>query len=380
MRIVLTGGGTGGHFYPLIAVAQAIEDACTEKTYIEPELYYIGPKAFDIAALQEHDIVHIKSAAGSLREGGARFNPLGAIKTFIGVIQTTWRLYKLYPDVIFSTGGFAAFPTLYAARLLAIPVVIYDADAKPGKVTLWAASFAKWIGLAHPDAVGHFPEKVRSKIARTGHPIRREIETPAKEGGYEFLKLDPAVPTILVFGGSQGARAINEVVLDSLHELVEHYNVVHQTGSINLEETSGIARVVLNDSQFKEHYRSFGLLNALALRMSAGIATIVVARAGSGTIFEVASWGIPAILVPIPLDISHDQTENAFSYARAGGCVVIEQRNLTTHVLTAEIARLINDGAKRSAMSAAALAYSRPKAARKIADILLETAVSHEQI
>ena len=380
MRIVFTGGGTGGHFYPLIAVAQAIEDACTEKTLIEPELYYIGPKAFDIAALQEHDIVHIKSAAGSLREGGVRFNPLGGIKTFIGIIETLWRLYKIYPDVVFSTGGFAAFPTLYAARILAIPVVIYDADAKPGKVSLWAAHFATWISVAHPDAAGHFPEKSRSKIARTGHPIRREIESPSKEGGHEFLKLDPTIPTLLVFGGSQGARAINEVVLDSLLELVQHYNVVHQTGSVNLEETSGIARVVLHDSQFKDRYRSFGLLNALAIRMAAGIATIVVARAGSGTIFEIASWGIPSILVPIPLDISHDQTENAFSYARAGGCVVIEQRNLSTHVLNAEIARLIGDDAKRTAMSVAAIAYSRPKAARKIADILLETAISHEQI
>ena len=134
MRIVLTGGGTGGHFYPLIAVAQAIEDACVEKTLIEPELYYIGPKAFDVAALQEHDIVHIPGAAGSLREGGMSFNPLGAVKMFFGVIQTIFKLYSLYPDVVFSTGGYAAFPTLYAARLLAIPVVIYDADAHPGKV------------------------------------------------------------------------------------------------------------------------------------------------------------------------------------------------------------------------------------------------------
>ena len=129
MRIVFTGGGTGGHFYPIIAVAEAIEEACVERTLIEPELYYIGPKAFDLAALQEHDITHLPSAAGSLREGGVTFNPLGAIKTALGAIHALSQLYSLYPDVIFSTGGYAAFPTLLAARILRIPTVIYDADA-----------------------------------------------------------------------------------------------------------------------------------------------------------------------------------------------------------------------------------------------------------
>ncbi len=114
--------------------------------------------------------------------------------------------------------------------------------------------------------------------------------------------------------------------------------------------------------------------------MAAGIATLVVARAGSGTIFEVASWGLPAIMVPIPSDISHDQTENAFSYARAGGCVVVEQHNLTPHLLTAEIKRLVDDAALRSTMSQAARAFAKPQAARKIAKVLLDAALEHEAV
>ncbi len=380
MRIALIGGGTGGHFYPLIAVAEALEDICMERTLIEPELFYIGPPPFDAEALLEHDIVYVPSTAGRIRRYPSILNFFSLFANALGVVRSTLQLYDLYPDVIFSTGGFAAFPTLCAARLLRIPVVIYDADASPGRVSLWSSKFARWIGLAHPNAVEKFPAKVRDKIARIGHPIRKEILEPAKEGGYEFLKLDPAVPTIFIMGGSQGARAINEVVLDALTVLVTQYNIVHQAGSANVKETSNIASVALKDSRFAHRYKTFSLLNVLALRMAAGAASLIVARAGSGTIFEVASWGIPAILIPIPIDVSHDQTENAFSYARAGAGVVLEQGNLTPHLLTAEIHRIMNDSDLRAKMAAAARAYARPDAARKIAAVLLEMAIEHEPV
>ncbi len=375
---MLTGGGSGGHFYPLIAVAEAIEDLCKERVLLEPDLYYVGPEPFDRVALLEHDITYKPSSAGRIRRYPSILNFIGFFSTAVGVIRSIFQLFNLYPDVVFSTGGFAAFPTLYAARILQIPVVIYDADATPGRVSLWASKFARWIGLAHPDAAGKFPARVRDRIARIGHPIRKEIETPAREGGHEFLKLDASIPTLFIVGGSQGARAINEVVLNALPELVSRYNVVHQAGIANLDEVGKIASVILKDSRFADRYKIFGLLNALALRMTAGIASLVVSRAGSGTIFEIASWGLPSLLVPIPEDVSHDQTENAFSYARAGACVVIEQHNLTPHVLVAEIDRIMGDEALRAKMTAAARAFSRPRAAQKIAAVLIETVIEHQ--
>lgn len=380
MRIVLVGGGTGGHFYPLIAVAEAIEDICLERTLIEPELFYVGPPAFDAEALLEHDIVYVPSTAGKVRRYRSILNVLSVFINTIGIIRSTAQLFHLYPDVVFSTGGFAAFPTLFAARILHIPVIIYDADATPGRVSLWSSKFAKWIAVAHPTAAAKFPAHVRDRIAFVGHPIRKEIIDPAKEGGHEFLKLDPAVPTIFIMGGSQGARAINEVILDALVPLISQFNVVHQVGGANLTETSNIASVILKDSRYAERYKIFGLLNTLALRMAAGITMLIVARAGSGTIFEIASWGLPSILVPIPEDVSHDQTENAFSYARAGAAVVIEQRNLTPHLLVAEIQRVAGDAALRNNMSDAARTFARPDAARKIALTLLETSISHEPV
>ncbi len=378
MRVALAGGGTGGHFYPLIAVAEALEDISKERHLIEPELYYIGPAPFDAAALREHDILHIPVGAGRIRYWRSALNFFGLFKTAWGVVMAVIKLFGIYPDVVFSTGGFAAYPALAAARILRIPVIIYDADASPGRVSLWSSKFARLIAIAHPDAAKQFPAKARHLIARVGHPIRKEIENPAREGGYEFLGLEKSVPTIFVMGGSQGAVAINNAVLDALPELLKRYNVVHQTGTANLAETTRVSRLVLRNNDNEKRYRAFGLLNTLALRMTAGIASLVVARAGSGTIFEIASWGIPSILIPIPEDISHDQRENAFSYARAGASVVLEQQNLTQHLLFSEIARILNDPNLREKMAEAASKFSRKDSARKIARAIIETALEHE--
>jgi UDP-N-acetylglucosamine--N-acetylmuramyl-(pentapeptide) pyrophosphoryl-undecaprenol N-acetylglucosamine transferase len=378
MRIVLTGGGTGGHFYPLIAIAEAIQELCVEKTLIEPELFYVGPAPFDRPALLEHDIQYRASAAGRVSKKRNILDIIGAIKIGWGIIGSTIQLWSIYPDVVISTGAYAAFPTLYSARILRIPVIIYDADATPGRVSLWSSKFARWIAVAHPEAPQKFSAETRERMAQTGHPIRKEIEEPAKEGGYEFLKLDPSAPTVFFMGGSQGAVTLNETLIDALPDLIQRYNIIHQTGTANLEDVKKVTSVILRDSPYRERYRPFGLLNTLALRMSAGIATLVVGRAGSGTIFEIAAWGLPAILVPIPEDVSHDQTENAFSYARAGAAVVLEQKNLTPHLLTAEIDRIVADANLRSRMSAAARSFARPAAARKIAERALATALEHE--
>jgi len=378
MRIALVGGGTGGHFYPLIAVAEAVEDICAEKTLLEPELYYIGPAPFDPPTLIEHGIVYKSNSAGKIRRFGSVWNVIDVGRTAIGIIRAIPQLFKLYPDVIFSTGGFAAFPTLVAARVLSIPVVIYDADAHPGRVSLWSSRFAKAIAVAHPEAAAQFPARVRHRIARVGHPIRKEILGVAKEGGFEFLNLDTSVPAIFFMGGSQGARAINETVLDALPDLAKRYNIIHQTGKAHLDDVTKIASVVIKNVEHPRRYRTFGLLNTLALKMAAGASSVVIARAGSGTIFEIASWGVPAILIPIPQAVSHDQTENAFSYARSGAAVVIEQHNLTPHVLAAEIDRLMGDANLRRDMQDAAKQFARPEAAKKIALTLLDICIEHE--
>ena len=376
MKIAFVGGGSGGHFYPLIAVAQQMHHIAEERRLIEPTLVYIGPTPFEAATLAEQNMEFYQSPAASVTSyASPAKNTTGGIKIFFGIIASLFQLFRIFPDVIFSTGGYAAFPTLFAARILGIPVVIYDADAVPGKVSLWSSKFARWIAVAHPDAAMNFPAAVHNKIVRTGHPIRVEIEHTTSEGGHEFLKVDPTRPTILILGGSMGAQAINNVVVSTLPELLNRFNIIHQTGRANLDEVAGMARISV--PTMDEHYRPFGLLNALALRMAAGISSMVISRAGSGTIFEIASWGLPAIIVPIPETVSHDQTKNAFSYARSGAAIVMEQQNLTPHILIAEIERIMQSPETLARMREAAKTFSQPDAGKKIARVLIDIALEH---
>ncbi len=375
MKILFTGSGSGGHFYPIIAVAEAINEVVKERKLLEPQLYYAAPDPYDREMLLANNIVFVPTAAGKLRNYFSLLNFFDLFKTAWGVIKSVLRIFFLYPDVVFGTGGYGSFPTLFAARLFRIPVVIYATDVEPSRVNRWARKFAAKIAISFPEAAQYFPAE---KTAFTGNPIRKAALTPAREGAHEFLKLKPEVPVILVLGGSQGAVAINEVVLAALPQLLEKYQVVHQTGNANIDDVTGRARIVLGLSPTAERYKPFGYLNDLAMRMSAGAAALVISRAGAGSIFEIASWGLPSVLIPIPEPLSHDQTKNAFSYARAGGAMVIEQNNLTPLLLVSEIDRILNDQQLLHKMKESARAFGRPDASKVIANALLDIALSHE--
>lgn len=375
MKILFTGGGTGGHFYPIIAVAEALNDAVRERKLLEPELFFAAPDPMDREMLYANNLKFVPTAAGKVRNYTSILNFFDYFKTAWGVFRSILRIFFLYPDVVFGKGGYASFPTLLAAKIFRIPVVIHESDIEPGRVNAWAGKFAEKIAVSWAEAAQYFP---KDKVAYTGNPIRKAVLVPSREGSFEFLKLDKEVPTIFVTGASQGAQAINDVVISALPQLLEHYQVVHQTGEANFAEVEGRARVVLaKNPDLAKRYRAYPYLNDLSMRMAAGAARLVISRAGS-TIFEIASWGLPSILIPIPRPISHDQEGNAFAYARTGAAVVIEQNNLTPGLLVSEINRILGDEVTKHKMSAAAKNFARPDAAALIANALLDIALSHE--
>ena len=375
MKILFTGGGSGGHFYPVIAVAEALNDVVRDKKILEPQLFYAAPDPYDREMLLAVGITFVPTAAGKVRNYFSILNFFDLFKTAWGVLRSVLRIFFLYPDVVFGTGGYTSFPTLLAARLFRIPVILYATDAEPSRVNKWAGRFAQKIAISFPEAAKHFPKE---KVAFTGNPVRKALLFPAREGAFEYLKFTRDLPVILVTGASQGSQTLNDVVLAALPQLLEKYQVVHQTGTENIKEIEGRAGVVLKESLHAERYKSFGYLNDLAMRMSAGAASLVVARAGAGTIFEIATWGLPSILIPIPEPLSHDQSKNAYAYARAGGCVVIEQNNLTPKLLISEVERILgNENLKRS-MQTAARGFARADAAKVIAESILDIALSHE--
>ncbi len=378
MRVLFTGGGTGGHFYPILSIAEELKSLAKEKRLLELELFYMSPTPYDAGALFEHGIEYRKNSAGKLRRSR---NGLNFIRNFFDLFKTGWgiltsvaQVFNLYPDVVFGKGGYASFPALLAARILRIPVVIHESDSVPGRVNLWAGKFAARVAVSYREAAEHFlPEKV----AFTGQPVRREIASPIVEGAREFLALEPGIPVVLILGGSQGAQKINDAVLAAIKTLVGKYAIIHQTGANNFPEVKATAEAVLFDSPYKNRYKAFDYLNTLALRMAAGIASVVVSRAGS-TIFEIASWGVPSIIIPINEKVSHDQRSNAFAYGRSGAATVVEEMNLTPNILVSEIERLVTDEQAKEKMKAAARAFYKPDAAKLVAEEILKIALEHE--
>ena len=374
MKILFTGGGTAGHFYPIIAVAEEVNRIAAEEKLLPPELYYIGPSPYDARALFENNIVYHYASAGKIRRYFSILNFFDLFKTGLGILQALFSVFMIFPDVVFAKGGYASFPTLFAAKVLRIPVVIHESDTSPGRVSTWAGRFAERVAISYKEAAGFFDEK---KVAWTGNPIRRDIRMLTKKDSHKFLNLKEGLPVILILGGSQGAQILNDAILDSLPKLVEKYQIIHQTGEKNYNITSETAKVVLQGNKNISRYHPYNYLNTLNLRMSASAADLIITRAGS-TLFEVAIWGIPSIVVPIPQSISHDQSGNAFSYARAGAAIVMEEQNLGSSLLVFEIDRIMGNRSLRATMKEAALKLAQPLAAEKIAREIIAIALSHE--
>lgn len=378
MTIVFTGGGTGGHFYPIIAIAEAVNDAVRTRRLLAPRLYYLAPTPFDEQTLFENNLVFVRIPAGKMRRYRSFANIPGMFLTFVGVLAALMTLFRLFPDVVVSKGGYGSVPTTIAARLLGIPVIIHESDAKPGRANLMAAKFAVRIAVAFDSAIHYFPENVRNRVAKTGIPVRREIITLETEGARQYLGLDASVPTLLILGGSQGSARINETVLAALPELISFTNVIHQTGNALFKDAEARSSVILRDAPLGARYHVFPYLDAVALRQAAGAAALIVSRAGAGAIAEIATWKKPAVLIPIPEEVSHDQRTNAYTYAHAGAAVVIEEENLAPHVLTSEVRRILSDPELIKRMGEKGGAFADPGAARIIADEAIAIALSHE--
>jgi len=376
MKIVFTGGGTGGHFYPIIAVAQKVNQIIDKENIIGAKLYYFSDGPYDKEMLLENGLLYEEVKAGKIRTYFSFKNFFDIFKMFFGTINALYKIFSIYPDVIFGKGGYASFPTIFAAKILHIPVLIHESDSVPGRVNKWAGHFAKKVAVSFKEAADYFPKKT---VAWIGHPIRTEIEHPAaRPEALQYFKLEADLPVVLVLGGSQGAELINNTVLDALPRLIKNFQIIHQTGISNFKSVVERAQVVLASSQEKVRYLPFSFLNPLAMKMAAGVATIIISRAGS-TLFEIASWGVPSIITPITTSNGDHQRKNAFSYAHIGACSVIEEMNMTANILSSEIERIVNDKTILDRMAHNAKAYNKPDAAYKIARELVDMALAHEK-
>jgi UDP-N-acetylglucosamine--N-acetylmuramyl-(pentapeptide) pyrophosphoryl-undecaprenol N-acetylglucosamine transferase len=371
-RIVFAGGGSGGHVYPLIAVAEAIKKmwAGVESPL---RMYYLGPQDGYRQAFEAQGIAVRPIAAGKLRRYFSVQNFLDVPKFFIGFLQALWILYWIMPDVVFSKGGGGALPVVAAAWWYRIPVAIHESDAKPGLNNLHSARFAQKIFLNFEAAAAYFDPK---KVIVTGTPLRAELlaSPMTAEAAKEALGFSSSHPLLFVCTGSQGSERINLFVVENLKAIMEVAQVFHQTGAAGFAEVQKLSQASLVAASYQNRYQAVSYVDAETLRLALSAADVVLARAGS-SIFEFAAFGKPMILVPYPSEYSNDhQGANASAFQEAGAAAVIEEPNLFPGIFLAELKRILSDTKVRGDMSNASRAMFTPNAAETIATEILKLA------
>jgi UDP-N-acetylglucosamine--N-acetylmuramyl-(pentapeptide) pyrophosphoryl-undecaprenol N-acetylglucosamine transferase len=369
MKIVITGAG-GGHFYPLLAVVERVRKEVFIQKLITPDIYFFSDSPYDERALFDLQIKYIYTPAGKLR---LYFSPLTIIdlfKTFFGTLITIVKLYSIYPDVVFAKGGYSSFPTLFAARLLSIPVVVHESDTVAGRTTSWAGKFASRIAISYPEAAVYFDS---SKTALTGQPVRDKLLPEEK-----FTRAYPTKerPVILIYGGSQGSQKINEALLPILPDLLHMYDIVHQTGRNNIDAIKSFTGNLLKDHPFKDHYFPEGFLDISIFYPKVDF---VITRAGS-SLFEMALWRLPMLIIPIPKTISRDQMTNAYAFASRGMGSVLEEDNLQDSIFMSQINHIVKDKSVYEQMVAHMPAFDNSRtAATVIARELIRICLSHSE-
>lgn len=374
LKIALAGGGTGGHIYPLIAVYRKLKKIC-ENYLIILDCFYIGPDSFNEEVFTKEGVRTIKIISGKWRNYFSPLNFIDVFKLFIGTIQAFFKLWTQMPDLIFSKGGYGALPTVIAGYFLGIPIIIHESDTIPGKSNKIAAVFAKKIILAFETTKKYF---LTEKMVVVGNPIRDSIlhnNIPQNEAKKYFGFL-PDKSLVLFLGGSQGSQRINDLVLDSIENLLKNdVQILHQVGPKNYKEIFLESKLILDFLpnpypkfyQVKDFFNEKDYLNALSA------ADLIVSRAGSGAIFEIAASKKPSILIPLPEATHNHQHLNAIEYARYNATVILEEKNATPNLLVKYILDILNNPNQKSLMINGAKLFIKKDAAEEIAKIIFET-------
>lgn len=354
--IFITGGKTGGHIYPAVSIAK-------ELLGLDEKIFYIGNKKnleYEIAKREGFNFLSIDVDAMP-RKVSLKFFFWG-IKTLLASFKAIFYMLKYRPDSVFATGGFVCAPTLIAAIILKVPYVLHDCDAYPGLVSRAFAKNATSVSIAFRDAKGLINNK---NTYFRGNPIREDFFTISKTQARQELGLKD-VTTVLIMGGSQGAKSINSaaVGLVKYFKDKEDFQIILQTGAKNYNETLEEIGEVPKNAIVAPYFENM----ALPLLAS----DVAISRAGSLSISELCSSGLPSILVPYPYSAADHQRHNAKNMEELGASLFLEDKDCNSGILIKLINGIILNPSKLCAMKSCAQAESRPNATREIAQQILE--------
>ena len=374
MKIVFTGGGSTGHIIPIIAITREIR-----RFYLgeqkKLQFIYFGPKDEFSSILLSQEGIKVKTIlAGKIRrylEWKSILQNLVDVlfKVPIGFLQSFFYIFFLAPDLVFSKGGYGSVLPVFCAWLLRTPILLHESDVAPGLANRFVSEFALEIFISFPvSQTEYFSTK---KMTSVGNPIRKTILEGSQEEAKKLFNLTGEKPVILVMGGSQGAQKINETILAILPEILVNFELIHQTGEKNFEEVRTEAKVVIT-KELEKYYHPFPFLKEIELKHAYRAANLVVSRAGSGAIFEIAACQKPSILIPLTSAAQNHQVKNAYAYAQSGAAIVIEEANLTPHFFLEKLKYLFSHPEELEKMQKAAKAFSKPESAKIIAHHILD--------
>ena len=365
MKIIISGGGTGGHIYPGLAVARKLEEE-----YSEVEISFVGTDSgleADIVPQAGYKLKTIKAEGFSRKLSLQLFKAVA--KTSIGVLQSYKFIKEFGPDLVLGTGGYVCGPIVLAATLQKIPTIVHEQNAYPGLTNRLLAKVVDKVALSNSSAQNYFKEE--DKLVVTGNPIRPEILTKEKSAAYQELNLDSNKQTILVFGGSRGAKSINQALV-GLYEQLEDLDVqlLHVAGKKDFDRVAAKAKELgINDfksGKIRIKPYLYNMESALA------VADLVISRAGATGLAEITASGIPAILIPYPYATDNHQEHNARALEEEGAAKVILDEELTAKKLWSQIEELLADQRQLKQMRKASLAIGEPQATDKLMEEMIE--------
>lgn len=370
LRLVIAGGGTGGHVLPAVAIVEEIR-----RRELPVELLWIGGHTGverDIA--NTHDIPFTAIQTGKLRRYFAlkTFTDLARIP--FGTGQALAKLRAFRPDVIFSTGGAVSFPTVFAGARLA-PILTHEQTAQVGVSNRMASRFADVFAVAFEETA-KLARQRHGHVVVTGNPTRSSILGGSREAGLARYGFSADLPVLYVTGGAQGATPINRRLEALLPELLTDVQILHQAGPPAAENDDVRHMRELRatwPAELRGRYQVVEFVREEIADVYA-MASLVLARAGAGTVAELARVGLPSILIPLPGTWGDEQRKNAELLANAGGAAVLKQADATPERLRETILRLVRDPEGLSAMGTAARSVGDPNAASNLLDELLKLA------
>lgn len=363
MKIVITGGGTGGHLFPLVSVVEKIREKDSEA-----QIQFIGPNGkIEKEIMEKYSIPMKMIMSGKWRRYFSLGNFFDFFRIMIGFFQALFLLFIYMPDVVFGKGGYASVPVVLAAWVFRIPVLIHESDSRPGVANKILGKFATRIAISYERARQYF---LSFKVILTGNPLIKDIANGDPQKAREEFSLQESKKNIFVFGGSQGAQIINNKILEILPDLLRRYEVIHQTGEKNYENVVRKAGE-LGIKAGREGYHPIPFVKE-KLNDILAVADLVISRAGANSISEIAANKKPAILIPIEKSANEHQRMNAYSLAEAGGAVVLEENNLGENMLLKNINEIMGDEVLREKLSNNIAGFYNPDAAEKITQGIVE--------